>query len=253
MIKQLTFSPEIRPLWNSIASSGFPFSQFDWHEAWSSTISDDWVPYPIHVNGHLIAPLARRENAVTFSGGREVSDYMDLIGPEHEKPNAWRAIINYCSQQGIRMLVFPNVPEGSATLTYFRNEVKRLKTIHHVSIEKEDVTPILALPSAWETYTGNLDRKDKHELERKLRKFEREHPSWTLRTSQSPSEDITILLGQMKTDSAKNSFLTPSMQQFFQEIVRRFEDSIELLILEEKGQAIASTLSFVTPLRRSSI
>ena len=36
--------------------------------------------------------------------------------------------------------------------------------------EVEETCPALALPADWETYLAGLDKKDRHELRRKLRK-----------------------------------------------------------------------------------
>jgi len=49
----------------------------------------------------------------------------------------------------------------------------------HVAREQEDVCPVLSLPEDgdWETYLSSLDRKDRHEIRRKIRRAETAGPN----------------------------------------------------------------------------
>jgi hypothetical protein len=49
----------------------------------------------------------------------------------------------------------------------------------HVTREQEDVCPVLALPEDgdWETYLASLDKKDRHEIRRKIRRAEAAGPN----------------------------------------------------------------------------
>lgn len=152
-----------------------PFSSNDWITAWHETLGKEW---------ELVSNnLARKGNELIIAGGYEVADYLDIIHPEEIAGKF----------HGMR-LVLRNVPQDSPTVKIFK-------------MEKEDTTPISSLPP-------QLDKKNRHEMERKIRKFEREHTDIDLHDG-----NIDTLLTLMKLDPRKKEFLTPDMENFFRRIV----------------------------------
>lgn len=230
--------------WNSIAANNklyAPFFSQAWHSLWFEVFGQGWQPLTLLINNAVIAPLARQGNLVTFSGGREIADYLDIIGPDKEKPSAWRKIISYCQTRGIKQLKLFNVPESSATLSFFRQRVKTTPTI---MIEREDTTPVIRLPDSWEKYLSNLSRHNRHELRRKLRNFEKSYPNLTLSVSKNPSEEITDFLSLMAQSLKKKTFLTQKMKLFFRKLPNAFPKKIILFFLKSGGKKIASILAF---------
>jgi len=206
----------------------FPFSSNKWITLWHEILGGGWKLELLHIK-NVFAPLARRANELILAGGYEVADYLDIIGPEEEKAAAWNEITK--KFRGMH-LVLRNVPETSATVPYFH-------------MQKEDTTPKIVLPQTWDQYLASLTRKYRHELERKIRKVEREHPAVSVRQSDDPGRDIHILLGLMEKDKAKQTFLTPDMKTFFVEMSKTFSNQISLLILSMGDKPAAATLSFV--------
>lgn len=205
-----------------------PFSTNEWVTLWHQTIGKDWELVLLTID-NVIAPLARKGNTLILAGGYEVADYLDLVGPEEEKVNAWEEITH--EFRGMH-LVLRNVPETSATVKYFH-------------MEKEDTTPKILLPGSWEEYLATLTRKYRHELDRKIRKVEREHVDVSFRQSDNPGQDISILLELMEKDRKKQKFLTPEMKTFFTEMAKTFSNQISLLILSIGDKHSAAILSFV--------
>lgn len=222
-------------LWNRAYESNHlhvPFLSYDWHVLWYRVFGKASESSILSFNDEVIAPFVRTGSEIRFSGGEEIADYLDLVGPDDKKSGAWTEIISYLKLQGITKLHLRNVPESSATLSVFP----------HV---KEDTTPKIALPATWDAYLATLTRKYRHELERKIRKVEREHVDVSFRQSDNPAKDIHILLTLMEKDKAKQKFLTPEMKIFFTEMVKAYSDQISLLILSMGDKHSAATLSFV--------
>lgn len=154
------------------------FQSEEWITAWHETIGKDWEL--------LGNNLASRGNELILAGGYEVADYLDIPDPA-----AWDDIRK--KFRGFH-LTLRNVPETSPTVSYF-------------NMEKEDTTPIATLPP-------QLSKKNRHEMERKIRKFERENAHIKIRDG----HNIEVLLSLMKRDPRKKEFLTPDMEQFFRKI-----------------------------------
>ncbi|KKW09984.1 MAG: hypothetical protein UY48_C0025G0006 [Candidatus Gottesmanbacteria bacterium GW2011_GWB1_49_7] len=177
-----------------------PFSTYEWVKAWHETIGKDWELYILSVNNDVIAPFARKGNEIIFAGGDEVTDYLDIIGPDDAKKKAWPEILAFLKNEEVTSLHLNNVPQNSPTVSFFKSHASSI-------IKEQDTTPMMTLPPT-------LDKKDRHEMERKIRKFVRENANIACKDG----NNIEILLSLMKLDPRKKEFLTPAMEQFFQKI-----------------------------------
>lgn len=211
---------------------------YDWHALWSRVFDQESESFILSFNDEVIAPFVRTGTSVSFSGGEEIADYLDIVGPDDKKSGAWTEIISYLKLQGITNLHLRNVPESSPTISFFSNQ-------SNSTVTKEDTTPTIILPTKWEQYIATLTRKNRHELERKMRKFEREHLDASFRESVNPGQDVFILLGLMEKDAKKQRFLNPQMKTFFVEMAGAFGNQISLLLLSTGDSPAAATLSFV--------
>lgn len=190
-----------------------PFSTSDWVSAWHETIGKEWELLLLSINDDVIAPFARQGNEIILAGGQEVADYLDIIGPDEKKVAAWQEIKIYLKGNTLHL---HNVPENSPTVKCFE-------------MQKEDTTPVTELPQV-------LSKKNQHEMERKIRKFERENKNITF----VENNDIDILLSLMKLDPRKKEFLAPDMEAFFRKI--HTMGTITKLLVENKP--VAALLAF---------
>ena len=177
-----------------------PFSTYEWVKKWHEIIGKEWEPYILSVDNEVIAPFARKNNEILFAGGDEVADYLDIIGTDESKKKAWPEIIEFLKKDGVTSLHLNNIPENSPTLEFFKTRVTSV-------MKQEDTTPMMNLPPT-------LDKKARHEMERKIRKFERENANIKI----MDGNNIELLLSLMKCDPRKKEFLTPDMEQFFRKI-----------------------------------
>ncbi|MCX6793571.1 MAG: GNAT family N-acetyltransferase [Candidatus Gottesmanbacteria bacterium] len=201
-----------------------PFSTYEWVKIWHETIGKEWESYILSVNDEVIAPFARKNNEIIFAGGDDVADYLDIIGADEAKTKAWPEIIDFLKKDGVTSLHLNNIPQNSPTLSFF-------------SPQKEDTTPIMSLPPI-------LGKKARHEMERKIRKFEREHEEIIIHDSDNPVSDTDLFLSLMKLDERKKRFLTLDMESFFHKIIEVFQKNIVLTILTINNSSAAALLAF---------
>ncbi|HLD24681.1 MAG TPA: GNAT family N-acetyltransferase [Patescibacteria group bacterium] len=221
------FDDELRSLW---PETTMPFYSFAWHKTWFDHFGAN-EQLSIIEHGGYIAPLAIREGIAHFTGGEEIADYLDIIIQEQLDSVSWNQILGVLHKRSARAVRLCNIPEGSSTLTFFN-------TMPNTAIEKEDTTPILTLPENFEAYLASLDRKKRHEVRRKMRRFEEEHQDITL----EERTDIDLLITLMQNDTEKQAFLTPDMKDFFRTLptlglTRQF-------VLTLNGKPVATTLTF---------
>jgi hypothetical protein len=244
MVTQFDLNTETIARWEAIFAKealAMPFFRPKWHEV-SAFTEPDWQPFYLLVNDTIVAPLMRLRETVTFSGNTEIADYLDIVGPPDAKKQAWDELIPYLKSLGIKKIELHNVAESSGTYAYFKAPSAGIQ----VAVTQEDTTPIVSLPSSWDEYQEKLDRHSRHELRRKLRKFDLNFPNAQILISQDLTLDTHELLRLMKLDSRKAAFLTPLMETFFLKLPQIFEHEIQILTLRINDVVAASTLSFVT-------
>lgn len=229
--QQYPFSEQFLALWSRIATvrvESFPFSSPLWHELWIKNFLRAPVePYILSFEEKAIAPFVKNGTSVFFSGGEDISDYMDIVCPDDLIYIVWDEILQFLKKDAIQELTLSNISEYSKAFEYFANLQK--SSPETINIQKNDTTPILTLPTTWGEYLNTLDRKNRHELRRKIKRFEETWSSTGI--SIQTTEDISILLELMKKDSKKQEFLTDSMVSFFQSFNTSFPLEFELLLL----------------------
>ncbi len=237
------FIPELDTVWTTTLSHdthAYPFYTKKWHAQWFSSLGDGEQPMIIaDVPAGVLIPLAVKNAIAHFSGGEEIADYLDAIGSDPAKKAVWLKALGIIRMQGAKRLILRNIPEDSATLAFFRSQ-------KGADIQKEDTTPILTLPNSFEAYMALLDRKDRHELKRKMRKFEAAHTGTTISVTQGESTDLDLLIKLMLRDSDKKIFLTDPMQRFFQNLSVSIGESIMQFTLALDTNVLATAVAFRT-------
>jgi CelD/BcsL family acetyltransferase involved in cellulose biosynthesis len=234
----LPLSPDTETLWDEVLGRDpfpNPFYRYTWHANWFATLGHEWEPCILH-RKNVIVPLATCGSDAIASGGEEVADYLDAVGDASDKPDAWEQAIAHLKAQGQTSMTLRNIPESSPSLPFFR-------TLAGATVEQEDTTPHIELPQTWDEYVTSLSRKYRHELRRKIRKFEREHPDATIVHSKSPEDDIESLLALMRTNNEKNLFLTPQMEAFFRGIVTTCRSCVDITSVTVADKTVSSILS----------
>ena len=162
----------------------------------------------------------------------------------------WETILDGVRGQGSGVsLLIPETRQLKPFLefSFIREDSPSFEVLKELGgkIEEVDEAPYLDLPKTWEEYLDSLDRHNRHELKRKMRKIENEDVQIVL--SSSSVEDIQELFRLMELSSdEKKRFLSDKMKDFFQEIIFLFYKNkiAELIFLRMEDINIAATLSF---------
>ena len=88
-----------------------------------------------------------------------------------------------------------------------------------VKIKKSDMAVNLLLPKSYDAYLAGLTKKNRHELRRKKRKFDKENISYKL--EESIEQDIfEIFISQHKTSQGeKGNFMTDMVESYFRNLL----------------------------------
>ncbi len=174
-----------------------------------------------------IAPLYAVEKEgrrlLQLVGGVDVSDYLDFIVGQGHEEEVYRAFLSYLVSgvPGWELLDLHCLPGDSPTRAGLICRVCSECCSCQPPARQEESTPYIPLPGDWESYLETLDKKQRHEIRRKLRKAETEaQVRW--RRLQDAAEldqevDIFIRLHQA-SHPEKEAFMTPAMAAFFRDL-----------------------------------
>jgi CelD/BcsL family acetyltransferase involved in cellulose biosynthesis len=248
------------------------FLTWEWQTTWWRTLGATRGPLFLlalreadGLNRRLvgIAPLYfsqyDRPNTLHVVGCLEVADYLDLIVEAGREEAVYAAFLDWlagptappwervdlCNQpaRSLAHTVLPELARGRGWPT---------------EVRQEDVCPVITLPApttapgfdGWETYLATLDKKERHEIRRKLRRIEREAPDSGVRYVRDPAglDDAiqTFVRLHRLSSRDKDAFMDDQMQGFFRAIAATLAEHgwLQLSLLEVEGQAVASYFCF---------
>ena len=193
--------------------------------------------------------------SVLLIGSFEIVDYLDFIVIPDRQDEFLNGLFSY-----IQSDLFPawddvdlyNILSHSPTLTGIDFAIQAkgwVKT--QTTLQK---APFIPLPGDWETYICSIDKKQRHEIRRKMRRAEESGYQTRLyfTTEKARLEaDIKDFLRLMAQDPAKEAFLTPLMTTQISNTIRcAFENGCLQLAFLEIGDERASTYMSFDYLKR---
>ncbi|MGH2768728.1 MAG: GNAT family N-acetyltransferase [Actinomycetota bacterium] len=116
------------------------------------------------------------------------------------------------------------------------------------TVDELEMTAVLALPSSFEGYMGRLSGKQRHELRRKLRRFDEAAPGAILRTSVPGTLEadlVSFVDLHRGSEGLKGKFMVPERAGFFARLARAFQPLglLSLDFLEVEDRPVASMFS----------
>jgi CelD/BcsL family acetyltransferase involved in cellulose biosynthesis len=262
-----TFPRELHQEWNNLlaeTSSHVPFLRYEYLETWWQTRGGGEWPYDTQLalitareNGQLvgIAPLFlaiwEEQPTLLLVGSIEVSDYLDLIARDRDMQRFTDELLDYLNREPIlqewKSLDLYNVLENAVTIGSLEKRDKRLGWKYHVEPFRPALT--LALPGDWETYLEGIDKKQRHEIRRKMRRAYSTESQVRWYYVQDPNtldSEIDAFLTLMAKDEEKARFLTPLMRENFRNTMHCAfnEGCLHLSFFEIDGHKASSYASF---------
>jgi len=178
---------EIGPTtWNALVEVSIadtPFSRYEYlSEWWMNLGGGEWkdarlVLISASENRQLIgiAPLFISEydgrQALLLVGSIEISDYLDLIVREEDLPRFLTGLIDFLASsltETWSAIDWYNLPDSSPTLAALKADSEKRGWNHHEEVYRP--TPRIALTGTFDDYLMSLDKKQRHELRRKMRR-----------------------------------------------------------------------------------
>ncbi len=225
------------------------FTSPEWSKAWWQQFSLDAKLFILAIKqgGKTmgIAPLKINGNGASFIGNSDVCDYLDFVVVPGSEDVFFSELLDKLKVEKIARLELAPLRPDSTVRTSLINIAPKHKW--QVACSQVDVTVELSLPSSWDEYLQLLSGKQRHELNRKLRRLNEEGDlNYRTGTDASPSDIDTFLRLFRESRQDKAAFLTEQMESFFRSIARAMTNQklLRLNILELDKKAVAATMCF---------
>jgi CelD/BcsL family acetyltransferase involved in cellulose biosynthesis len=253
--------------WNELlakSASHVPFLRHEYLTAWWQGLGGgEWSDSALYIvtardeQGQLvgIAPLFQTDNrdgepAMMLLGSIEISDYLDLIARPEDLPEFIAALLAYLDGDdtpGSHLLDWYNLLESSPTIPILKSASEKLEWDYKE--EPLQHCPYIPLPGDWEKYICGIDKKQRHEIRRKMRRSEEYYlpVKWYIAQDGANLEHETDeFLKLMANDADKAKFLTPAMRQQMHAIVQAAHKAgwLQLAFIEVNGEKAAGYLNF---------
>lgn len=112
------------------------------------------------------------ERVLRTIGCVDVTDYVDVITDQEHAPAVFALFASFVGEHTdlFDRINLCNIPENSSTLELLAARLRSCGFFADTVLQ--EVCPIIRLPDSWEAYLDQLDKKQRHELRRKLRRAE---------------------------------------------------------------------------------
>ncbi len=245
--------------WNALLNrspANLIFLTREWQQTWWEAYhpGDLWIVVGRDDDGALlgIAPwfVERRpdERVIRTIGCVDVTDYLEIIAAETlEKPFFVALARHLAATEGVfDRLSLCNIPEDSVTLKHLPAVLEEHG--FRVEIIQQEVCPILHLPADWDSYLAYLDRKQRHELRRKLRRAGTQASWYIVGPEHDLKTETERFLGLMAASGEeKAAFLQDECNvAFFRAMIPRLmaRGWLQLSFLTINGKPAATYLNF---------
>jgi CelD/BcsL family acetyltransferase involved in cellulose biosynthesis len=260
------FPEELETEWNDLLAescSHVPFLRYEYLRTWWGTRGGGEWPQDARLvlitareNGRLtgIAPLFMAEwegaQRLLLVGSIEISDYLDIIARSTDMPRFCSEMLDYLKSEpqlaGWQHIDLYNVLETSPSIASLHDTAASAGLGYQLEPFRPALT--IALPGDWETYLAGIDKKQRHEIRRKMRRaYSGEKPVrwYYVQDASTLDAEVEAFLHLMSQDEAKARFLTPLMRENFWETMRcAFKAGcLHLSFLEIDGHKAAGYLS----------
>lgn len=242
----------IHPEWVDLLSrcpEPVPFLHPTWQRVWLQEFaaSRELLLLTVRDGAALlgVAPLLRDDSRLSFVGHYSICDYMDFVVAPERPGDVCSALLEALLQEPWSELELRGLREGSATLAEL---VPRARDVGlHVDQEREAVAPRVDLPASWEEYQASLNKKDRHELRRKLRRLQAagELELRVYTEVEDVEAHLPLLLRMMiESRSDKAAFMSEQMGRFFHRMAPALarEGLVRVYELELDTKPVAAVL-----------
>jgi CelD/BcsL family acetyltransferase involved in cellulose biosynthesis len=194
-----------------------------------------------------IAPLLVQGEVASIIGSADVCDYLDFVIAPGAERDFFNTLLDDLRRHGINRLDLEALRPDSTVLTHLSTMAEERN--YSVVCEEDGVSLELGLPSSWDGYLAVLDKKQRHELERKLRRLdEAGQVNYSCQCGNGKVGDFMDAFLKLfsLSQEKKASFMTARMESFFRSLAEAMAE-IGLLrfgVLEVDGAPAAMVMGF---------
>ena len=251
--------------WNALVEQSItdtPFSRHEYLSEWWKTLGGgEWksaglVLASASENDQLIgiAPLFISDydgqRALMLAGSIEISDYLDLIVREGDLSRFLSGLLDFLissSPDYWSALDWYNIPDSSPSLAALQAEAEKRGWTHHQEVYRP--TPRIPLNGSFEDYLSRIDKKQRHEIRRKMRRAaesEKKVDFNIVNGKENIDSEINAFLDLMLHDPGKAEFLHPAMREQMIVTIQNAHKYgyLWLAFLEIEGAKTAASLNF---------
>ena len=265
------FSEFSENMWNALVEASIadtPFSRYEYLSEWWKTMGGgEWkveegsrhpelLLISARENDQLlgIAPLFIAEHegqrALMLVGSIEISDYLDLIVRSEDHARFLSGLLDFLGSSLAdrwSAIDWYNLPDSSPTLPVLKVEAEKRGWTHHEEIYRP--TPRIPLNGSFEEYLSRIDKKQRHEIRRKMRRAAESEKNVRFHVIDSSADiesEMNAFFDLMVQDPNKEQFLHPEMREQMTVTIRNaFERGyLWLAFLEVNGFKAAASLNF---------
>ena len=239
------FDHGLEKLWNNFDSKKEnPFLNYSINKIWYDIFGKGTELKIITDKINFIAPMLIKEDIAYFCGGKDLFDYHNFVYKDTIHIESIKSVLNQLFiEQSVNKIELNSIVEESQlhkTLLNFQNE-------YDFEFIDEDVSPMINLPESFDEYLSNLSKKNRHEIRRKIRKFEK---NFEFKIVNANDENINKLLVEfiklMKLNPEKKLFLNSDRVEFMNKVIKDsiLNDRGELSFIEIDNNLISTSFSF---------
>lgn len=251
--------------WNHLLAESItdvPFLRWEYLSTWWETLGGgEWPPsaqlalVTARSEGQLVgvAPLFFADNldgeaSLLLLGSIEISDYLDLIVRPADLQPFVSGLFDFLPSLSLawKALDWHNLLETSSSLPVLQAEAGRRGW--GFSLQKTYHAPSIPLAGDFETYLAGIDKKQRHEIRRKMRRAEEAGRvrCYLVEDKSALDAEIDAFLALMAADPEKAVFLTDAMRsQMHRSIHAAFRAGwLQLAFLTVDGVKAAGYLNF---------
>jgi CelD/BcsL family acetyltransferase involved in cellulose biosynthesis len=256
---------EINPnTWNSLVEQSIadtPFSRYEYLSEWWKTLGGgEWKQATLVLvsaveNDQLvgIAPLFITEydgqQALMLVGSIEISDYLDLIVRAEDLPRFLSGLLDFLAAHPAGNwsgIDWYNLPDSSPTLAALKAESERRGWTYHDEIYRP--TPGIPLNGSFEEYLSRLEKKQRHEIRRKMRRAAESGRVrfYVVDNNADIGTELDGFFHLMIQDPNKAMFLRDAMRDQMSSTIHAAHEQgyLWLGFLEVDGEKAAASLNF---------
>lgn len=265
------FTDIIPQEWNDLVSVSIadsPFSRYEYQTAWwEHRGGGEWqnaqlILVTAREEGKLvgIAPLFLAEHdgqsALMLVGSIEISDYLDLIVGMDDHARFVSGLLDFLDSDAVRAgeprpyiwsgLDWYNLPDSSPTLAALKAEAAQRGWTHLEEMYRP--TPVITLNGSFDEYLSRVEKKQRHEIRRKVRRAEESGRGvrWFVSDMSDVETETEAFLSLMEHHEEKAEFLRDAMREQMRAVIRVAHENgwLWLSFLEADGKRIAACLNF---------